>query len=88
MSEEIPEGIEEQTTPSVVNDGETSVETPEEVKPLEPGDIKYTEAVEKKIGKVKSQQYKAEAERDLYKQRLEQLETAKVEPEHTTPSFS
>ena len=75
----------EQTTTPVVDGIETPVvqeETPasEPEKSPEPGSVEYTQAVEKKIGKVKSQQYKAEAERDLYKQRVADLENKSQAP--------
>lgn len=73
--EEKAEQVEETTTPVLNGDGTPEV-TPETVvvEPPEPGSIEYTKAVEEKIGKVKSQQYKAEAERDLWKQKADQLE--------------
>lgn len=84
MSEEQIVPPEETTTPEVdgIETPEVQVETPvqEPVENPEPGTVEYTQAVEKKIGKVKSQQYRAEAERDLLKQRLDEYEKKAATP--------
>ena len=90
MPEEQVEIVKEEATPSAIDDTtEVSAVTTEqeEVKAPEPGSIEYTKAVEERIGKVVGGRIKAEAQRDLYKDRLAQLEAdnkakpAEVKPE-------
>ncbi len=82
MSEEIVEEVQEESTPSPVDGVETPEVEPETVvdETPKPGSIEYTKAVEERIGKVTAKTYKAEAERDLYKQRLEQIEAENAKP--------
>lgn len=89
MPDEPIEKVKEEAIPSKVDGVETPEATPaEEVKPPEPGTIEYTKAVEERIGKVKSETYKAVAERDVYKQRIEQLEAEKATPAKPAESVS
>ena len=91
MSEEKNvEETKEKSTPLVTDGNETPEVKPEEVKSPEPGSIEYTKAVEERIGKVTGKVYAAEAERDLYKQRVDQLEAEKVKPAEQvqTPAFT
>ncbi len=79
MLEDTVEEVAEESTPQPVDAAE-SAEVEQEAQPPEPGSIEYTKAVEERIGKITAKTYKAEAERDLYRQRLEALENAKKEP--------
>jgi len=95
MSDEPIEEVTEEAIPS--NNGvETPVlqeETPasEPVEPPQPGTPEYTEAVEKRIGKVKSQQYKAEARAEILQQELDRInsqQTASQTPVAPTVNFN
>ena len=74
MEDEKVEEVKEESTTST-DDTQVSEVTTEEAQAPEPGSIEYTKAVEERIGKVTKSRYQAEAERDLYKKRVEELES-------------